>query len=295
MATGCVDEETEAGEWSGPAGRHWACLLSAAAFLCPRGPRGKPSGQARCPVVGMPTEPCDHHRTSKTFAAQRRPPGPRGPQASLCPVSFRSGSLETVWAEPGSSAWPPRPVCLSPGSEPVPSWPGGNLVQLALLRLGHAWRSGLALEGGPGPSGGGRGPCPAPPGPGPCLGGGVGGLAEALTACAPVPQLPHCPGLPHLQRAVHHRAVCRPGHRDPLLDGTYQREGPCALAPGQVGRRAKPATPGLSHPRDPVPAPRGGLALWARPDTGGLEAVGTLPSWLPTLPGCDHWAEKAEE
>lgn len=65
--------------------------------------------------------------------------------------------------------------------------------------------------------------------------------------------------------------------------------------PGQVGRRVKPAAAGLSHPRDPVPVPQGELALWARPDTGGLEAVGTPPSWLPTLPGCDHWAEKAEE
>ena len=57
----------------------------------------------------------------------------------------------------------------------------------------------------------------------------------------------------------------------------------------------KPAAPGLSHPRDPVPDPHGGLALGARLDTGGLEAVGTPPFWVPTLPGCDHWAEKAEE
>lgn len=71
--------------------------------------------------------------------------------------------------------------------------------------------------------------------------------------------------------------------------------GPALLPPGQVGRRVKPAAPGLSHPRDPVPAPQGWLALWACPDTGGLEAVGTPHSWLPTLPGCDHWAEKAKE
>ncbi|XP_039696260.1 potassium voltage-gated channel subfamily KQT member 1 isoform X1 [Pteropus medius] len=35
----------------------------------------------------------------------------------------------------------------------------------------------------------------------------------------PLRRLPHRPGLPHLQRAVHHRAVCRPGHRHTLLDG----------------------------------------------------------------------------
>lgn len=40
--------------------------------------------------------------------------------------------------------------------------------------------------------------------------------ADRVPSC---PQLPHRPRLPHLQRAVHHRAVCRSGHRDPLLDG----------------------------------------------------------------------------
>lgn len=78
--------------------------------------------------------------------------GPRGPQVALCPMSFHSGSLETVWAAPGSSAW------ASEAHLPV-AWvrahallAGGDRVQLALLRLGHAWRSGLALGGGPGPS-----------------------------------------------------------------------------------------------------------------------------------------------
>lgn len=44
--------------------------------------------------------------------------------------------------------------------------------------------------------------------------------------------LSHRPGLSHLQRAVHHRAVCRPGHRDPLLDGMYRS---CHSHPGLVG------------------------------------------------------------
>lgn len=183
-----------------------------------------------------------------------------------------------------------------------PSRPGRVVTACCwlCLQLVRTWRSGLVALGAlrprgdvPGPWAVGQPPARAPSWAVSERAGRAAGAA--LTACVPVPQLPHCPGLPHLQRAVHHRAVCCPGHRDPLLDGTYQREGPCALAPRQVGCKVKPATPGLSHPRDPVPEPHGGLALGACPNTGGLEAVGTPPSWLPTLPGYDHWPEKAEE
>ncbi|XP_030187197.1 potassium voltage-gated channel subfamily KQT member 1 isoform X2 [Lynx canadensis] len=50
-------------------------------------------------------------------------------------------------------------------------------------------------------------------------------------------ELPHRPGLPHLQRAVHHRAVRRPGHRDPLLDGPWGAHSPAAK-PHLVGAQA---------------------------------------------------------
>ena len=106
-------------------------------------PGGKPSGQARCPVAGMPTEPCNHHPRSRTLAAQRRPLGPHGPQVAPCPLSFRSGSSETVWAAPGSSAW------ASEAHLPA-AWVRAHAL-LALLRLGQAGGQGWPRGAGPVP------------------------------------------------------------------------------------------------------------------------------------------------